>query len=69
MLVFFVDTGFHFPETLDTLERIQIDSPLMLRSSSELTVKEQAQRHGDELYVINPNQCCAIRKVEPTSEC
>lgn len=65
--VFFIDTGFHFDETLEMIERVQqrlaIDVEII---RPELTVAEQAARYGDELYVIDSDRCCAMRKVEPT---
>lgn len=65
--VFFVDTGLHFEETLQTAERVQQRLPIDLQIvRPELTVAEQAQRHGDALYVVDPDRCCAMRKVEPT---
>lgn len=65
--VFFIDTGFHFDETLEMAERVQrrlAVSVEILRP--DLTVAEQAERFGDELYVVDPDRCCAMRKVEPT---
>lgn len=65
--VFFIDTGFHFPETLQMVDRVRerlaVDVQVL---SPAITVTEQAAQHGDALYVINPDQCCEIRKVEPT---
>ena len=62
--VFFLDTGFHFPETLRTrdhyADRVRIRTVLPL-----LTVEEQAAEHGDRLFDRDPDRCCAIRKVEP----
>nr|WP_255556445.1 phosphoadenylyl-sulfate reductase [Tessaracoccus palaemonis] len=62
--VFFLDTGFHFPETLRTrdhyTDRVRIRTVLPL-----LTVDEQAAEHGDRLFDRDPDRCCAIRKVEP----
>lgn len=64
--VFFIDTGFHFDETLQMLDRVRARLPVDIEVlRPELTVEEQARRHG-ELYVINPDRCCAMRKVEPT---
>ena len=64
MDVFFLDTGFHFPETLRTrdhyADRVRIRTVLPL-----LTVEEQAAEHGDRLFDRDPDRCCAIRKVEP----
>ncbi|WGT47764.1 phosphoadenylyl-sulfate reductase [Tessaracoccus lacteus] len=64
MDVFFLDTGFHFPETLRTrdhyADRVRIRTVLPL-----LTVDEQAAEHGDRLFDRDPDRCCAIRKVEP----
>ncbi len=65
--VFFIDTGLHFDETLEMVERVQrrlAVSVEILRP--DLTVAEQAERFGDELYVVDPDRCCAMRKVEPT---
>jgi len=65
--VFFIDTGFHFEQTLEMAERVQRRLPIELQIlRPELTVTEQAERHGDELYVIDSDRCCAMRKVEPT---
>jgi phosphoadenosine phosphosulfate reductase len=64
---FFIDTGFHFPETLALLEQVQSRYPeLHLEIVRPLfTVAEQAAKHGERLYEREPDTCCAIRKVEP----
>ncbi len=65
--VFFVDTGFHFEQTLQMVERISDRLPVEIEIvKPELTVSEQALVHGKQLYVIDPDSCCAMRKVEPT---
>ena len=64
--VVFVNTGFHFPETLayrDLLVerfgfRLVELEPIMPRA-------EFAERHGLDLYARNPDLCCHINKVEP----
>lgn len=62
--VFFLDTGFHCPETLATRDhyaaRVRLRTVLPL-----LTPDEQAAAHGPRLYESSPDQCCALRKVEP----
>ncbi|MCA9538760.1 MAG: phosphoadenylyl-sulfate reductase [Myxococcales bacterium] len=65
--VFFLDTRYHFDETLQMIDRVRARLDVDLEVlTPELTVAEQARQHGDALYVINPDRCCAIRKVEPT---
>ncbi len=65
--VFFVDTGFHFDETLEMVERVGARLPLDIQVvEPALTVREQALVHGDQLYIVEPDRCCALRKVEPT---
>jgi len=65
--VLFVDTGFHFKETLDfrdqVLERYKINlitlKPVMERSDFE-------RFFGDAtLFERNPTECCRINKIEP----
>lgn len=62
--VFFLDTGYHFSETLVTRDhwatRLRIRTVLPL-----LTVAEQDAEHGSRLHDRDPDRCCAIRKVEP----
>lgn len=65
--VFFVDTGFHFDETLELAERVRARLPVDLEIvQPELTVAEQARIYGDRLHVVDPDRCCGMRKVAPT---
>ncbi len=64
--VFFVDTGLHFEETLETAERVRQRLPIDLQIvRPELSVERQTELYGD-LPVIDPDRCCGMRKVEPT---
>lgn len=65
--VFFVDTGFHFDETLAMVERAHAAMNVTIEVlTPRISVEEQALVHGDQLYIIDPDRCCALRKVEPT---
>lgn len=65
--VFFLDTGFHFPETLATLERVRarlaVDIEVVRPGPA---VPAPGTLEGDRLPVIDPDRCCELRKVEPT---
>ena len=62
--VFFLDTGFHVPETLAT--RDHFAQRVHLRTIEPLlSVQQQAAQYGDRLYERDPDACCALRKVEP----
>jgi len=64
--VFFLDTGYHFAETLGTRDAYQLMLPLRIRTILPLlTVAEQDERYGAKLHDRSPDQCCAMRKVEP----
>jgi len=61
-----IDTGFNFDETVEVAARWEQDRKLNLRRLLPvLTVDEQAAEHGDALWARDPDQCCALRKVEP----
>ncbi|UDL77879.1 phosphoadenylyl-sulfate reductase [Corynebacterium uberis] len=63
----FIDTGFHFPETLDTaakVERRYPDLPLV-RVTPLLTPKEQDRVYGPRLYARDTAAYNRMRKVEP----
>jgi len=64
--VFFLDTGYHFAETLATRDACARLLPIRLRTVSPLrTVAEQDAEHGPRLHDRDPDRCCALRKVEP----
>src|ERR671916_2592355 len=64
--VFTLDTGFLFEETLRFREEAMKRYPLPLEVVRPgLTVEEQVERYGPELYSCKPDLCCEVRKIEP----
>ena len=54
--VIFIDTGYHFPETLETVEQVRRRYGLNLRM---MTVARQSE----ELWEADPENCCSAVKV------
>jgi len=64
--IVFLDTGYHFAETIGTRDAVVATLPVTVRSiTPEQTVAEQDAAFGPRLYERNPDQCCALRKVAP----
>ena len=64
--VVFLDTGFHFAETIGTRDAVAQVYPVKLLSITPVqSVAEQEAEHGVDLYLRDPDLCCALRKVEP----
>jgi phosphoadenosine phosphosulfate reductase len=64
--VFTLDTGFLFEETVRFRDEAMEKYPLPLEVVTPgLTVEEQVERHGPELYSCKPDLCCQVRKIEP----
>lgn len=64
--VVFIDTGYHFAETIGTRDAFAATRDINLISITPLrTVEEQNVTHGPDLYARDPEKCCAMRKVEP----
>lgn len=64
--VVFIDTGYHFPETIkymNTLARLLDIKPIVITSS--ISHIHQRQPDGTFLYAKNPERCCYINKVMP----
>ena len=64
--VVFLDTGYHFPETIEFRRQVQqrLDVSI-IDITPELTVAEQDAAYGPQLHGRDPDACCAMRKVEP----
>ncbi len=64
--VLFIDTGYHFPETIGTRDAVATTLDVTVRTVlPRQTVAEQAGAHGPDLFARDPDRCCALRKVEP----
>lgn len=67
--VLFLDTGYHFQQTLDTRELVALHLPVtVVNVRPRLSVNEQDAAHGPRLYERDPAACCRMRKVEPLAE-
>ena len=64
--VAFLDTGYHFPETIGTRDAVAAVYPVnLVNVTPSRTVAEQDAELGPRLYGRNPDLCCYLRKVEP----
>ena len=64
--VVFLDTGYHFAETIGTRDAVAATLPVnLLTIAPRQTVAEQDAEFGADLWRRNPDLCCAMRKVAP----
>lgn len=62
----FLDTGYHFPETLDVADRVSHRYPnRLLTITPARTRAQQDEEEGLDLYKTDPARCCGLRKVDP----
>ncbi|KWX04540.1 phosphoadenylyl-sulfate reductase [Carbonactinospora thermoautotrophica] len=67
--VLFLDTGYHFAETIGTRDAVEaVYDVNLITVRPELTVAEQDERYGPRLYERDPDRCCALRKVAPLNK-
>ena len=64
--VVFLDTGYHFAETIGMRDAVAAVLPVTVKSIlPRQTVAEQDAEFGAKLHDRNSDLCCAMRKVEP----
>ncbi len=67
--VIFLDTGYHFAETLGTRDAVAWRYDIqLLNITPNTTVREQDARYGPRLHDRDPDACCRMRKVAPLAE-
>ncbi|MFE2974366.1 phosphoadenylyl-sulfate reductase [Streptomyces sp. NPDC059258] len=67
--VVFLDTGYHFPETIGTRDAVDAVMDVnVITITPRQTVAEQDAEHGEKLHDRNPDLCCALRKVKPLED-
>jgi len=67
--VLFLDTGYHFAETIGTRDAVSSVYPVnVINVTPTRTVAEQDAELGSRLYSRNPDLCCYLRKVVPLEQ-
>jgi len=67
--VLFLDTGYHFAETVGTRDAVGVVYPVnVINVTPSTTVQEQDTELGPKLYSRNPDLCCYLRKVIPLEQ-
>lgn len=67
--VLFLDTGYHFAETIGTRDAVEaVYDVRVINVTAENTVPEQDGLFGKDLFARDAAACCRMRKVEPLSK-
>ena len=67
--VLFLDTGYHFAETIGTRDAVeQVYGVNVVNVYPANTVAQQDELHGKDLFARDAAACCRMRKVEPRSK-
>ena len=66
--VLFIDTGYHFGETLGTADAVAVSYPVRLLTIRPRETVAQHEAARGRLYRTDPDACCALRKVAPLDE-
>lgn len=67
--VIFLDTGYHFAETIGTRDAVAaVHNVNVLSVTPVQSVAEQDAAHGKDLFGRDPDLCCGLRKVAPLNE-
>src|SRR6478735_10708423 len=64
--VVFLDTGYHFPETIGTRDAVEAVMDVnVITLTPRQSVAEQDAEFGPKLHDRDPDLCCGLRKVKP----
>lgn len=67
--VLFLDTGYHFAETIGTRDAVEaVYGVNVVNVTPEQTVAEQDELVGKDLFASDAARCCNLRKVQPLSK-
>jgi len=67
--VVFLDTGYHFAETIGTRDAVAATLNVNLLTITPVqSVAEQDAAYGKDLFERDPDLCCKLRKVQPLQD-
>lgn len=65
----FLDTGYHFIETIGTRDAVAATMPVnVVTLSPTISVRDQDEQYGPDLFARDPDLCCKLRKVDPLND-
>ncbi len=68
MPVLFLDTGFHFPETLAFRDQLLQDLGIRVKNLHTIADDQALRQQHRDLHRTDPDMCCFINKVEPLQQ-
>ncbi|MEJ8279331.1 phosphoadenylyl-sulfate reductase [Pseudonocardia spirodelae] len=68
--ILFLETGYHFAETIGTRDAVDSVYPelTIVNATAAQSVAEQDEAFGTDLFAREPDRCCALRKVAPLQD-
>jgi phosphoadenosine phosphosulfate reductase len=63
--VVFLDTGFHFDETLQFRNHLSYELGINVKNIESIMGHEKQEQRNPDLWASDPGMCCYINKVEP----
>lgn len=64
--IYFVNTGFHFPETIAYKEKIAQEFGIKIHDLNSVVSKNlQKDSKGNLLFTYDPDYCCFLNKIQP----
>jgi phosphoadenosine phosphosulfate reductase len=63
--VLFIDTGYHFAETIGTVDAVAATYPVRMLTIRPVESKADHEAERGVLHRTDPDACCALRKVAP----
>lgn len=66
--ILFLDTGFHFPQTLTFRDRVAQEYGLKVQNLKSEVKMKSSKITQSNLYHTNPDLCCYVNKVKPLQD-
>lgn len=64
--IYFINTGFHFPETIEFRDKIAAEFKLNLKDVRSMVPRnQQKDEHGNFYFTSDPDRCCYLNKTQP----
>jgi len=63
--IYFINTGFHFPETMKFREQVSTQLNIEIKILDSPVSKHLQKERGDFLFTTDPDHCCYLNKILP----